>query len=251
MLNDIPRRFFRALRKFIGFAASYEAEVISSMVGYLLEDAYIHHRLARPEAITLSFPGLVALYEDDIEDAAEHLRLRVLKGIASHQPHEVVAAWAGHGQGLCREYWNAMACGEEFEHTPSSFILLAEYTKQALVLHLEFVKLAVDYPPYFLRAAASFTLGTKDRDKTDHVDRLRVFVLSFLNHDMPSTPHKNMHVLVTGDMSSDDSQELVGAIQDAMRAHGSGIKMIFDSMPEFVAARGAAELSWRAAALEN
>jgi hypothetical protein len=76
----------------------------------LLELASPYHSHATPKSAVISYPGLVALYEEDIADAAEYLGVIALKGRHHHQPREIRAAYAGYGMGLCDSYTDGEKC---------------------------------------------------------------------------------------------------------------------------------------------
>ncbi len=67
-------------------------------------------------AATISVPHLIALYGEDLIDTFEYLSLLYLEFFPfyHYRPiHGTVAAYAGHGLRLCKDYRDVAACDKE------------------------------------------------------------------------------------------------------------------------------------------
>jgi hypothetical protein len=231
--------------------ASPEVEAISKMILDLITSA--EHSCceggARIETAVISYPGLVALYEEDILDAMNCQGLQVLPGKHRHLPREVVAAYAGYNLGLCESYTYKVKCLDEEVTMPIRWILHAEYTTRALVLQFVLLRTAVDFAVADIDAEASFELGSDYSRARDHVGRIQLLIHKVLydRFRVRGLPPDPILVILTGDKRSLRD----GFVQQATAAAVTELKCscrIVASKPEFIAARGAAELAWRALA---
>lgn len=202
-------------------------------------------------AAVISYPSIIALYDEDIIDAAHHTGLHILAG-TYHLPREVVAAYAGYGMGFCQSYWDRDKCREEGHEFPFRHTLLVEYTEESLPLHRERMATAVHYSDFYsIDARASFDLGRRNHHQHGHAERIKDFIRGFLRHvyrylDMP----EKISVIMTGDTEMVTDGPLRMAIEAAIEEFGSKAELL-TLMPEFIASRGAAELAWRALALKS
>jgi hypothetical protein len=247
--NDAPRQLWRAVRKRLGRPASYDVFVISQM----LEDlAAIAAPYAYPlQSAIISYPALPALYQEDIADAAFYRGIDLLPsmGWCYEQPWELVAAYAGHGLGLCKSYDDATKCLEEEEKLPKREVVLFEYTETALLLHatsLSKVWVDTEVPP---KVATSFDMGSAHNVSET---RIRDFVLGFMRDKIgcwegtyPFHCPEKVTVIMTGNPASYSDGIAEKAIVGAIRMFGSKPEL-FSSKHDYVAARGAAEMTNRA-----
>ena len=243
MFNDAPRQLLRNFWKFLGRPASTEVAMMSELIHELLESSFPPY--ARPDAITLSYPGLRALYHEEILDTAKYLGLHLLALPSYDQPHELVAAYVGHGMGLCPSYSNVTKCREENYAMQAGHVMVAEYTDSALVLSGDYISSATDIEHMSQYSYVSFELGTRHRGDEDHLPELVHFVSESLTDFVRYPDQKEIKVIFTGTMTEGDNTDLQAMFDQASMA-ASVVLELFTSMPEFVAARGAAELSWRA-----
>lgn len=106
------------------------------MLKELLEMVFSNSPGGVAQLAVISYPGIVALYDEDIVDAADYLGVFALKGLHFYQPREIVAAYAGHGMGLCDSYKDKDKDKEEYREEglsmPARYTLLVEYTVGAL-----------------------------------------------------------------------------------------------------------------------
>lgn len=190
--------------------------------------------------VVISYPSLIALYSEDISDTAEYLSLR---GLEEYYPREIIAAYAGHGMGLCRNIQNEEQSKSEGSQLPAHGTLLIEYTEQALLLQIGILREAIDLGDNDIHAAASFELGSNSQmDK--HAYHVAEFVNQFLREWDFLIPGEIL-VIITGNID-DTIQE---AIREVVKGLVAKVELI-TSQSEYVAARGAAELAWRANILD-
>jgi hypothetical protein len=249
--RDQRRRANRKMRRELLLPASPDVEIIGDMILALI--AIIPQEYcdgdSRIETAVISYPGIVALYEDDIIDAMEFRGLRVIPGQHYHLPREIVAAYAGHGMGLCQSYTDKEKCTDEGLTMPIRWTLHIEYTTRALVLHFVILRSAVDYAEAEIDAAASFEFGSDYARARDHVGRIQRLVHKVLwdRLRVRGLPPDPILVIMTGDRRSLRDR----IVQRATIAAVKELKCrctIVATLPETVAARGAAELAWRALA---
>lgn len=239
---DAPRQAWRGFRKQLGLPASSDVKILSELVKELLA---LVPSPSRPYVV-ISYPGLTALYNEDIVDTAEYLGLRKLEGYYHYHPREIIAAYAGHGMGLCDHMENREQCKNEGSQLPARGTLLIEYTEQALLLQTKILREAIDLADSDLHAAASFDLGSSSQ-MDDHARHVAEFVDQFLRKWYPDflIPGEIL-VIVTGNVDSTVQE----AIREAVEGLVAKVELI-TSQSEYVAARGAAELAWRANILDT
>lgn len=243
MWNDIPRQAWRSFRKKIGLAASPDVQIMSELVKTLLSLS----KSATLPYVVISYPGIAALYKEDINDMAEYLGLPKLTGLYKYHPWEAYAAYAGHGLGLCEHLEDKDRCKDEGNQLPVHETLLVEYTDQAILLHTTGLRTAVDVDmgsadPH---AIASFELGANSLvDK--HASHVAEFVYQFLSPwYRGSLLPDELLVIMTGIVDE--------AIEEAIREAAGRVvpkAQILASTSEFIASRGSAELAWRVNIME-
>ncbi|KAF2875121.1 hypothetical protein BDV95DRAFT_591851 [Massariosphaeria phaeospora] len=245
MWNDQLRQFWRKVRRAVGLAASPDVAVLCRMLKKLIKLG----ELVEPSPSTvISYPALHALYYEDIEDAANYLKLRTLPGNHWHPPHEITAAYAGHGMGLCEDFNDQETCRKQGLELPLRLILLLEFTETALLLQIKHMREADDSGSHDLDIATSFEVGNAEpssRNSSGAVIRDLVVPLLRREHDRSVLPPETIAVIVTGSPSRIENPDIQQLIKDAVEEVYLQADM-FTSNPDFIAARGAAELAWRA-----
>jgi hypothetical protein len=248
--NDWPRQIWRSTLKMVGLPASSDVATLSSMVKKLMKLA-ASPSYGSPLSVVISYPALPGLYQEDIADTCTYLSLRVLKGAHIYPPREAIAAYAGHGMGLCESFTNEERCTLEGRELPVHEILLVEYTEAAMLLHSQVIREAMDLAYSDPRVVASFELGSKVCVGSERFSLVRDLVMKLLRKAYPyrpTEPGESIKVIMTGDAGSVSSIEVQKVIEDAVIELGWMVSMT-TSLPEYVAARGAAELAWRALTL--
>ncbi|KAF2200639.1 hypothetical protein GQ43DRAFT_481388 [Delitschia confertaspora ATCC 74209] len=244
MWKDWPRQAWRSARKRAGRPASSDVGVLVDMLKRLADTASSY--TGPIVSAVISYPSAICLYQEDIVDAAEYLSLRALKGNHFYQPREMVAAYAGHGMGLCKSFKDKEKCTTEGLKLPERDVLLVEYTEVALLLHGGGMREAIDLATHDFDEAASFKLGSKAVCEKYGALKVQEFVLQFLRRRYRFLePPQKMTVIMTGSEESVQNSEVQEAVKTAVEEMGSAADML-TSLPEYIAARGAAELAWRA-----
>ncbi|KAH8690208.1 hypothetical protein BGW36DRAFT_433160 [Talaromyces proteolyticus] len=202
---DGPRQAWRAFRKKLGLPASSDVKILSELVKKLLA---LVPSSSLPYVV-ISYPSLIALYREDIFDTAEYLSLRKLEGYYYYHPREIIAAYAGHGMGLCRNMQNEEQSKNEGCQLPAHGTLLIEYTEQALLLQTEILREAIDLGDNDIHAAASFELGSRSSQMDKHAYHVAEFVDQFLRKWYPDflIPGEIL-VIITGNID-DTIQEAI------------------------------------------
>ncbi|KAJ5916682.1 hypothetical protein N7504_000697 [Penicillium tannophilum] len=243
MWDDIPRQAWRSFRKKIGLAASSDVHIMSKLVKKLLS---LRKSAIRPYVV-ISYPGIAALYKEDINDMAEHLSLPELTGLYRYHPWEAFAAYAGHGLGLCEHFEEKNRCKDEGYQLPVHETLLVEYTDQAILLHTTPLRIAVDVDTGAAdpHAIVSFELGANSR-VDDHTSHVAEFVYQFLSPwYRGSLLPDELLVIMTG--IKDEAIE-AAVLEAAIRVVPK--TQILASKSELIASRGSAELAWRVSIME-
>ena len=240
--NDAPRRAWRSARKKLGLAASADVAVLAKMLKATARMA--ESELRSPISAIQSFPALLALYQEDITDAAEYAGLRMLKTDSGRQLHELIAAYAGHGMGLSE---SGPECQTSFGF-PGCHTVIVEYSENAILLDGRPLDRAHDIANYDEDdIRTSFDLGSRSSATEEQV---RDLVLEYLRKvyigytKRPWVFPEEITVIMTGSRDSVGREEIRMATADAFSLFGTRAKMLY-SDPEFVAARGAAEIAWR------
>jgi hypothetical protein len=158
-----------------------------------------------------------------------------------------VAAYAGHGLGLCPNKTSPI--GEcPGVHIPSRHVVLFDYTETALLLHYRHISIAYVDPSEQLYMNSSFSLGSANSVTEGDI---RDFVLQFIHSyiscyegcDRSHCPEV-VTVIMTGNPESYRDGIARKAVENAVEEFGSTAEM-FTSNPDYVAARGAAQLAWQ------
>ncbi|KAI4654849.1 uncharacterized protein J4E78_007026 [Alternaria triticimaculans] len=242
--NDAPRTLWRNTRKKLGLAGSDDAATLAAMLKKTtkMAEKKLGHR---PWAI-LSFPPLLALYQECVADAAEYTGLYTLTADLGYQVHELTAAYAGHGMGLDESDVELVTRGKKPHEYGGRHTVLVEYTETAILLHGK--------PMTHARNLAnvdcfrsSFELGSSSSASEEQP---REFVLEYLRkvyHGYTKYPFvypKEFIIIMTGSAKSVGREEIRAAIAEAVRLYGFQARILYDN-PGYVAARGAAEIAWR------
>ncbi len=235
------RKTIRTQKK--GLPASSDVAVIATLLKAIAEVA--EAAVGAPIPALVSFPALPGLYQEDIVDAAYYVGLRKLAGGLARHPHELIAAYAGYGYGLCKTYNPVHRCKpEDGQDFPPRYVLLVEYTETALLIHLDGVEKAVElsWPNMYL--APHFELGSsRTPDEHDVRNSVLRFVYHHYNERLGRGP-PNMTVIVVGDLESVGDGKVQRATTIVLEALGSHAEVWADN-PGYVAARGAAEMALR------
>lgn len=250
--DDQPRQWLRSARKLIFLPASPDVGTISALTQSLIYEAEAHPP-AKVVSVVISYPALPGLYAEDISDVGHYLSLPMLNGNHVYQPRSIVSAYAGYGMGLCTSYMDKALCREEGLALPVRPTLFIEYTAISMFLHFTSMREAYDLanPDIY---TYNYFFDPKDQTALDAERRprqLRTCIIQLLHQrylPFPGTPEpsKLITVLLTGEASTSVVAENVDR---AVKNAGFEIDLYGPSNPEFVVARGAGELAWRAFSL--
>ncbi|KAF2831520.1 hypothetical protein CC86DRAFT_140294 [Ophiobolus disseminans] len=256
--HDYPRQLRRRLRMLVGLPASSDVAILAELLENIAQITFPEPGSQR--AAVISYPALWALYQEDLYDAAAHRGIATLRSSpwGNYQSVELVSAYAGHGLGLCKDPVSSFdRCFEEEEHLPERLVVLFEYTEYALVMHRRYLS-RVHLDPFMdTFIDPSFDLGSANHPSGADIQK---FVLQFLLHKIgcyegyyPFTCPEVVTFILTGSESSyrgENARMVIEAIAVAVHEFGSTGELFF-SNPDFMAARGAAEMAWRASVVEN
>ena len=241
--EDYPRQLKRKLRKSIGLPASTEVAILIRMLEQSLSASVVPDRGSlMSHATVISYPALYGLCQEDIVDAAAYLGIRLLSGQHRYQPRSLVAAYAGHGLGLCLNYESEELCRKEGLELPVRQVLLVDYTEHALLLHASVMRDAYDLASHDITIFSDFSLGSKDTKGYDGAVKIGNAVQIFTEKKYSE---KDLPLRITVIMAGDGVTTIVTqAVKETLESIGTEVEML-DSNFETIAARGAAELAWR------
>ena len=232
--------------KLAGLPASYEVGVLANVVRHLrsqLEGAFGIHIT---EAV-FTASHLVALYQDDLQDMATYLGLRYVTPRREFHPFvwESASAYAGHGRGLCKSWYNDTECSQEDVQTlPEIALLSVHYSRTALTVALSMIQGASSIWEPEYRHAENFSLGREalaryPREEDYWRDARRHLLIILEEYTGFTKPHL---VILTGDA---DDGEFTAHLEDALLGHMGRVPEILSNQSTVVAAMGAAEFMRR------
>ncbi|KAL9619405.1 MAG: hypothetical protein Q9160_006000 [Pyrenula sp. 1 TL-2023] len=209
-VSDVPRVAKRNARKKIGLPASSDVGVLSRLIKSLRQKAEAEVRIKITSAV-ITVPHLVALYQDDIKDAFEHVRLEYVEPKKNYRPlvWETASTYAGYGFGLCKNYSDAEKCAAEEDAMKDQTVFSVHYSRNALSTSLAVIRIAIDLWEPDYRHAENFTLG---HDKIlkggkyygkeeEYWTALREHLLLLLVRN--SSYQRPARVVLTGDMANE------------------------------------------------
>jgi hypothetical protein len=192
----------------------------------------------------VSVPHYPALYDEDISDAFDYLGLEYLQilwfadGQTSYLTYGATAALAGHGFGLCPDIKNA---SKYWDGSLKDSYFLVEYTQPAIAVH---------YVETYARGAYSvydsmtedYSLGSDARyespDEDEYWDSLRYILETVLYASSYNLPTR---IILVGESVSDPGFKH-NFLMIMMDFFGIMVPPIYDKDPEYVQAKGVAEL---------
>jgi hypothetical protein len=133
--DDWQRLLLRKLRKMIGLPASSDVGALANQISKLINTVATEPAIKfQVKGAAISVPHLVALYQDDIQDACEHAKIEYLELPNLFRPllWETSPAFAGYGLGLCEQFRDYHRCLKEIQNMTEWNLLTVHYSKKAL-----------------------------------------------------------------------------------------------------------------------
>ncbi|KAK5653809.1 hypothetical protein OQA88_7967 [Cercophora sp. LCS_1] len=243
---DQPRKALRLAAKLSGLPASYEVGILADTLRHLRSQLQGAFGIQVTEAV-FAAPHLVALYQDDLEDAAEHLGIRYVTPKHEFLPlvWETSAAYAGHGFGLCPTWWDDQKCMAEDREESKVLLFAVHYSRSALTVSLAKILHSATslYEPDW-RHAENYTLGQDALAKYDRAPDYWGDVKSHLlsiSREYPSFEKPDL-VLITGNAADGEFKHV---LEEALMEDMGRVPPFIDRDPVVVAAKGAAEFMRR------
>jgi hypothetical protein len=237
--NDMPRQEWRRFRKWLGLPASGDVRVLSVMLRDLKDSAedMLGFEVTSAGA---SVPQYPAIYDEDIADAFDYIGLEYLQILwnnwfqHTYLTYGNIVALAGHDLGLCPDIKNASTCWDG-SFRDSYFIV--HYSKhEVLMSHVETSYMGA----YTLtqRTARFSNLGS-DRVNDDYYwYYLRQTLLMWWSEFRLNPPST---IILTGE-SAQEPEFKKCVVESMMGIFGIAVPPILDDDPEYVQAKGVAEL---------
>jgi hypothetical protein len=240
-IYDMPRQLWRNFRKRLGLPASRDVGILSRVIQALRDQASSF--VGEPvSAASISMPHLAALYGEDICDAYEYISLVYLAFYPYFYQEPIpatIAAYAGNGLGLCRDYSDVEACKEEEENMPLRYGLAMSCTHTSLIT--SHARIMDAYHLEEIHTVEDLRLGYDAKHQVPYWETVR----DALEFPLVSPPlRENTLVLVLGDAA--EKPEVRKVLEQVITDVIGGEPEIVDQDPEFSAAKGAAELAKRA-----
>lgn len=230
----------------MGFPASKDVGTLGSVIISLraLAEEKLGHSVSLAVATT---PRLVALYEEDVDDALEYAGLK--SGDVPYKrgrpPHELSTGYAGYGLGLCQDYTDSAKCWAEETDMPVEIVLAILYTRSALTTSLSGMKTAygaMEWPQNYIQ---DFELGHDSLHNNPSEeyyweslrDRIRELTIKEFDH------RRITKVLLFGESALDAT--FLKVLEESIASLQDDIPEIVKDDPVFAAAKGAAEFAKR------
>lgn len=230
----------------LGLPASSEAAIIARLLKTVVDPLTEYLGSSTRLVTGLTYPALAGLYIEDIDDACFYISLfpQTIKG-GFRVSNEIIAAYAGHGMGLCNTPRDREKCDNDNRGLPKRNTVLVEYTEHALLLHGRLIKNALFVPMYEEKIKAAFDLGINSQaTETELYDFISEFLFEEYARNTPQGPPGEFWFILTGLSPVLHTGRLQNAIEAAAKALGSKANILVTDS-EYVAARGAAEMAWR------
>jgi hypothetical protein len=241
--QDYPRQVWRSLRRRLGYPASPDVGILGSYLKQLFEIAKDHVEGEGISRAAASFPFLVGLYQEDINDAMEWAGVKH-QNIEAYEPSKDVSShYAANGFGLCSNYKDPDSCFAEFPGFPTDYTVNIQFTRNALIVELPEMHAAHNPILYFAYSLLDFDLGFDQRDNIPNYwavvqERMESFFKT--RRWWVGVPSK---VFIVGDESANE-EKFLAMVQDACYWKKGDLEIFVDDV-FFMTAIGTAELAKR------
>ncbi|KAL8793878.1 MAG: hypothetical protein Q9195_003497 [Heterodermia aff. obscurata] len=243
--KDKPREALRSARKIMGLPASTDVGYLAKVISDL--KVQVEGYLGVPiKSAGVTGPHLVALYQEDLQDAFDYVGLRYLAFPVRYDVlYETSATYAGYGYGLCSDYTERAACKQEQQDMASEVVMAVLYTRTVLTVSFSVIKSA-----YYLyepdnRYLTNFTLGYDARSQWGSEEGYWVEVAKNLEELMAENPNykRPAKVFLMGDQVHDKA--FLQKLEAVLQRQTTDELEIISQDSQFAAAKGAAELAKR------
>ena len=197
--------------------------------------------------ILVTSPRLPGLCEENILDAMKKAGLKaIFSPRLTRLQHELSAAYAAAGYGLCESFGNSTECSLEEEKLPVRRSVVIVYNDDALLTQYSPQREAIaSYQPLYYSFAdwqAGSTARAAAPNETTHWRRVRDAVLKAPKFGEP--PYHIDLVILTGEDGDDPA--LSEAVKAMFYEYQSILPEIYADEPLTTGARGGAEMAFRA-----
>ncbi|KAF8848382.1 hypothetical protein BDZ45DRAFT_732963 [Acephala macrosclerotiorum] len=242
---DQPRKGARMALKTLGLPASYEVGILAQVIQHLRSQLEFDFGISISEAVFTS-SHLLALYQDDLEDAAENGGIKYVAPRWQFKPilWETAAAYAGHGLGMCKHWRDEDRCREENTQLPETTVLAVHYSHNALTVSLAEIQTAFDTWEPDYRRVENFALGSNAIPGYPSSNEYWANVKETLLQIMDKYPlfARPKTVMVTGDMAYGHFMKF---LKETLYDYLGELPPILSSDAMAVVAKGAAEIMRR------
>ena len=229
----------------MGLPASKDVGFLTRMLSDLR--ILVEEQTGEPiESAGVATLNLVALYDEDLQDAFEFVGLRYLTFPLRYDVlYETSAAYAGYGYGLCSDYTDRSACKHEQVNMPSDVVMAVLYTRTVLTVSLSIMKSAYYLYEPLNRHLLDFSLGYDARSFMVADQEYWDAVRSRLEQILIENPYfgRPAKVLLMGDCVLDETFQRI--LKKALSNQMATMPEIVSSDPEAVVGKGAAVFAKR------
>lgn len=221
---DQLRRAGRVALTLVGLPASYEVAILANVIHQLRTQLERAFSTQITEAV-FTASHLMALYKDDLQDLAAHLKLRYMRPRREFHPlvWETSSAYAGYGRGLCKAWHNNTECWmEEEREMPDISLLSVHYSRTALTVALAEIGGAGGMWEPEYRHVENFRLGrdalddyTHEQDYWEDVREHLLFIMAEYGFRNPEL------IMITGDAADEKFME---HLKSTMLGHMSKVQ---------------------------
>jgi hypothetical protein len=230
----------RRFRKWLGLPSSEDVRIISVMIKDLQEKAQDVLGFEVKSA-GASVPQYPAVYDEDIADAFDYIRLDYLQIVwtnwqYTYLTYDNMAALAGHNFGLCPDIKNASTC---WNGTLQDTYYIVHYTKTEV--RASYVDIS-SMGAYTLSDSTiiSHTLGSDARYETPNEDDYWMELRIILLEPLWWWRRRPSKIILAGESVKEPGFKH-HLVMIMMEFFGIEVPPIFDEDPEYVDAKGVAE----------
>ena len=240
----------KRIRRNLGLPSTQDVARLAKILEQL-KGAAEKHLQSSVVFVHVAVPMFPQICPDHLEEAAQLNGMATIELAGYHtQLHELEAAYAGYGMGLCQDYMNSTSCRAEEEAMPSSSTLMISYTDTAFILDWYRMSKIRYQPRDSLTYRTNWSLGSSDapqkgsQEAEAYWQRLSVAIIDFMtSYQVIMNGTQADKLLLVGESSN--HADFKSVVQDTMLRLQRELPVMYDNDSIYVAAKGAAELAKR------
>ena len=257
------RQLKRNVRKKLGRPATYEIGIIAEAIQPVFHELY--KQMERPyssNAALLVTPALMGFYDEDEEDLMNHMgysqwkpqhgRQAHLFDMGCQGPYELQAAEAAAGMGICEHYQDREQCKKEMEAFPSKYTVGVQWTSRGMIVsrgEMFAAEIVDSYDGTMHSGFGGMELGSASPQKVYDEEAWWEMVMTRLQHQLviPSRQNVSDIFLYGESFEGEDGERMERLVRAVLDPYQEEDIKVHREDPQYMVARGAAELVRRAA----